>query len=776
VIASALVAAVSGPMNLLLVSRAVLCGCLLVAVSSVGASQWVEFGPNPISDGPHTGRVSAIAVTPSNPNRIFVAAASGGVWKTMDGGTSYSPLTESLPAAAIGALAIDPNNENVVYAGSGEANYANHSLYGLGLYKSTDGGMTWQVLAADAFAGRTIARILISPADGDLLYAAVGNAGGFPAKTAAKGHPLRDGPVGVFRSDDAGATWEPLLNGLPAVPTTDLAMDPADPEILYAAIGDIFGHADNGVYRTTNGGDNWTKLAGGFPLTGVGRISIAVAPSDSQRLYAVVTNPSAADGSNATLKNLYKSEDGGTTWTATNPGGGVQATYGWYLSAVVVHPTNPELFFFGGLTLLRSTDGGQAYVEVTPPHVDIHSLVFDSNDVLWCGDDGGVHRTLDFGDTWTAHNDGLGIVQFYPGVSVHPTESSYFIGGAQDNGTVRRDPAGLWIHSLGGDGGPTALHPSTPATVFAEIQGTGNIYRSINGGVNFVRVNTGIATTDRNAFFSPVAISPSDPARLLFATHRIYRSVNSGSSWTAISSDLTSGTPYAVRSMRIAPSDDQVVYAVTNDGRLQVSTDGGANWTLRLTGLPGWRRITREIVIDPTDDEIAYLAVSRFGADQVLRTEDRGATWTAIDGDLPDDPVNTVAVHRLGEVSTVFAGTDRGVYMTCDGGMHWRRMGSGLANSPVMDLVVDVGFHRLVAGTLGRGIWTLPLPGSGDADESGRTDMKDFRTFQSCVTGPAGDPGHVPPSADCAETFDLDFDGDVDLSDYICFGERMLGP
>lgn len=760
-----------------------LCSSVLVGIAnlcawnaSTYAANWTELGPMPIATGPYTGRISAIAISATDPNRMFVAGASGGLWRSVDGGNTFLPLTDQLPTLAIGAVALDPTDHNVIYVGSGEANYANHSLYGLGLFKSTDGGDSWQTLAAETFAGRTFARLIVSPADGDLLYAAVGHAGGFPARVAAKGHPLRDGPVGVFRSSDGGSTWTQLQNGLPAVAATDLAMHPTDPDILYAAIGDIFGHPENGVYRSADGGDSWEPI-GSFGNPSVGRISIAIAPTNSQRIYALVTLPCLSDGGNGFINDLYRSDDGGANWIGTNPGNSIQASYGWYLSSVVVDPSDEDVFLFGGVSLVRSLNGGGSYQFVTPPHVDIHALEYDSNGVLWCGNDGGLHRTVNNGTNWMARNNGLGLVQFYPGFSLHPTNPEFVIGGTQDNGTVRRTAAGTsWGQVLGGDGGVTALHPANPLTVFAEIQGTGNLYRSINGGANFNFAGSGIQGADRNCFLPPFDFSPTSSNTLLYATHRVYRSTNTGSTWAPISGDLTSGPPYAVRSLVIAPSADQTVYAATNDGRVLVSLNGGVDWTVKRTGVPGWRRVTRELAVDPTNDAMACLAVAQFGADKVLCTDDWGDEWTERGGDLPDVPANTIALHRAAGRLTMFVGTDAGVFMSCDAGAHWRRVGSGLPNSPVLDLRVDPTFHRLAASTLGRGVWSIPLPGTGDEDGNGRTDMRDVLAFQMCFSGPAGEDEWNAPDADCLDAFDFDFDGDVDVSDYICLGDRLGGP
>ncbi|MCH8244010.1 MAG: hypothetical protein IH897_15580, partial [Planctomycetes bacterium] len=326
----------------------------------------------------------------------------------------------------------------------------------------------------------------------------------------------------------------------------------------------------------------------------------------------------------------------------------------------------------------------------------------------------GLHISPDNGSSWTALNDGLGVVQFYPGLSLQHTNETFVLAGTQDNGVNRREGPLNWTTRLGGDGGYTALHPDVPDSMWAEFQGTGNLYFSSDGGESFEWRAIGIDVGDRNCFVPPITYSPDSPTTLLYATHRIYRTTDTGLSWTAISGDLTGGKNLghlaAVRALVIAPSNPQTVYAATNDGRILVSVDGGSVWDLKLTGIPGWPRVTREIAVDPADDAVAYLAVSQFGVDQVLRTRNRGDNWWSITGNLPDVPANSVAVYRDGELRAVFLGTDAGVYMAAGNETVWSLYGAGMPHSPVNDIVVDTHAGRLVASTMGRGMWSIELP------------------------------------------------------------------
>lgn len=686
-----------------------LAGFVLVAAAKAAilTPHWKELGPSPISGG-YNGRVSAVVCSPTNPNKVYVGGADGGVWRTLDGGSTWKSLTDAMPTSAIGSLAIHPTNDDVVYAGTGEANYANHSRPGMGILKSTDGGATWSLNGTSTFAGRSVSKIVIDPSDTQVLYAAVAAAGGFPEMAAAKGHPQRTGPYGVFKSTDGGSTWTLLAGGLPSQAATDLAIVPSAPQTVYAAIGRPFGSTDNGVYKTTNGGTTWTKLAGGLPTANLGRISVATAPSDANRVYALVVNRCDANGGGGSTLGAYKSVNGGANWTSV-PVGSFQATYGWFLCAIGVSPTNADTAFFAGFDLLRTTNGGTSFSNVTPPHVDQHAVAWDASGRVWAGCDGGVYVSSNNGTNWTSRNTGLGICQFYAGVSISPSNATTILGGLQDNGTVvRQTPSGPWGNYIGGDGGYTHIDQLSPNIGFAQYQGAGNLYRSTNGGSNWSSSGSGISGSDRSAFFSPVEVDPTNSSRVLLGTYRVYRSTNGGTSWTAISGDVSNGSG-SIRALAISKTNPNVVWLATNDGNVSKSTTGGTSFTKMLTGIPGWPRVTREVTIDPTDENTVYVAVANYGTDQVRRTTNGGTSWTSLDGDLPDIPVNVIAVDRRYGRTVIYAGTDDGVYVSGGTGS-WRRMGVGLPYCCVIDLRLDTARDRLVAATQGRGAWELSLP------------------------------------------------------------------
>jgi len=670
--------------------------------TSVSAQTWQDLGPAPIS-GPYTGRVAAVATSrdKSNADLWYIGGADGGVWKTTDAGVTWTPIGDHLPTTAVGALCVDPKNDQILYVGMGEANFANHSRYGLGLAKTVNGGKTWELYGRDTFAGRAFSRIAIDPGDSNVLYASITTAGGFPALSAARGHPGARGPLGLFQSTDAGKSWTQLGSGIPTnLSATDCAVEPTNGKIVYVAFGHIFGDSRNGIYKSTDAGKTFAKLTNGLPSSSVGRITIAIAPSRPSRLYASLVRVTSSTGGGASTLGVYRSDDAGASWTPTRSVS-YQSSYGWYLCTSVVDPNNPDRVLIGGYQMLRSTNAGSSWITRTPPHVDLHALEYDAKGRLVCGDDGGVHVSGNHGDSWTSPS-GFGLIQFYAGLSLHPTNATTIYGGTQDNGTNMRTSGRAWQHVLGGDGGYTAVD-NTGTRVFAEYQGTGNLFVSVNNG-SYRRSSSGIS--GRNCFLPPFEIDPSNALHMIYGTHRVFESTNGGSSWSAISNDLTGGG--AIRGLAIA-RDGKTMYTISNDGLVYVTEDG-RNWRRSRTGVPGWYRTTRPFAIDPNDPKRCWLAVGWFGVDQVLYTSDAGRTWTSLDGDLPDQPVHCVGiVTGQGKPYVLFAGAETGVWRTTDFGKTWELYGDGLPNAPVIDLRVDEPRKRIVVGTQGRGAWQVDL-------------------------------------------------------------------
>ncbi len=528
--------------------------------------------------------------------------------------------------------------------------------------------------------------------------------------------------------------WTALSGGLPALDATDLAIDVVTPSTLYATIGVIFGNTANGIYKSIDSGATWTRLTTGLPAGTYGRVGVACAKSNPQRLYATVMRPADSSGGGATLLGTFRSDNGGAGWTSISVGLD-PGDYGWYFTTIGINPANADNVFFGAINAMYSVNAGASFIGLAGTHPDFHASVWDAAGRMVCGNDGGVYRSVN-GGTFAALNQGLGTVQLYAGVSTSPVLADVVLAGAQDNGTnMRSGPTLTWTSEIGGDGGWTQIDQSNRLRMFGEEQGTGGLLRTEDGGANWAGAGAGI--TGRNCFLPPYLMDPATPGRMLYGTERVWVTTNYGDSWTPLSVDWTGGGAAAIRALAIAPSDSHYVYAATNDGRVLASSDFGATFSVIKTGNPGWARTTRELMVHPTLPQTVYLAGAGFGAPQVLRSVNMGATWEALDAGLPDVPVNVVGVDTRSRVPTLYAGTDAGLYVTSSDGAAWRRV-AGVPSVPVVDIVLETSRLRMVLGTQGRGAWSVAAPSYCSADFNNDGDVgtdQDIDAFFACLAG-----------------------------------------
>ncbi|MDM7914743.1 MAG: glycosyl hydrolase [Candidatus Eisenbacteria bacterium] len=670
---------------------------------------WTFRGPTNIA-----GRVTDLAVHPSNPAIVYMGAAEGGVLRTTDSGQHWTPLFDEESCISVGAVALDPLTPATVYAGTGEVNPGGGSVAygGSGIFRSTDSGDTWQGIGLEGSG--SIGRIRIDPTDPRRMYvAAMGNLWSTSEER------------GVFRTTDGGTTWERVLFVSDSTGAVDLILRPDQPRTIFAAMWERirrprayhYGGITCGVYRSTDGGDTWAPVSGGLPApsTNRGRIGLAICESQPNVMCAVYADKTGYyDG-------LYRTTDGGATWTRANDGAlsGVFASYGWWFGNVRIDPADPNKIFVLGLDFYRSTNGGTSWSETSGGmHVDHHALAFGPvpNPVIYEGNDGGVYRSTNGGSAWTLLPD-QPITQIYR-VALDPSHPGALYAGAQDNGTLRTLSGGLndWQMIYGGDGFQPLVHPQNGNRIWAQYQ-YGSLSYSSNGGGYWVGATNGISYNDRHNWNTPVAFDRSDPNRMFYGTQKVYRSTN-GTSWTAISGDLTGGAGGGsqgnvygtVTTIESSPLDGNVVWAGSDDGHVSVTTNGGGAWTDVSGALPD-RWIT-SVRTSPHARDTAYVTISGFRWNEplphVFRTTDLGANWSPIASNLPEAPANDLVVDPA-DPQRLFVATDVGVFETLDGGANWVMLGGDLPNVVVTCLAFEAVERVLVAGTYGRSFFSYDV-------------------------------------------------------------------
>jgi len=654
---------------------------------------WIELGPRPITNeywsgnAPASGRVNSIAIDPRNGSVVYIAAAQGGVWKSSDAGSTWAPLTEGLSSLASGSVALDPQFPDVVYYGTGEENFSIDSFYGDGLFRSENGGGAWTKVANAGLVGSYIARVAVAPDDANTIYVA--------------------GSRGVVVSSDRGVTWTQTLAPNNAW-ATDLVLDPLNAGVVYAAA------RGQGVFRSADHGATWALLAGGLPTTGFDRINIAIAPSNPLVLYASFV---ATGGTSGKLLGMYRTADGGTTWSLLSATPEYLGGQGWYDNCVVVKPTDANVCYAGGEYpysasvhgVIKTTNGGTSWNDVTIAgatrvHPDQHFLAYGPNGVLWLGNDGGVWKSINEASSWVNCNPGLGITEFYT-VAKHPTDPTGVIGGTQDNGTARYSGVPSWPELISGDGGPVTYLKDNPSVMFSTYVYMNPTYKWTNGGTYLGDVTGGWnGAADRVDWSNgPLVSDPQVPGTIYVGTYRVWRSANQGAAWNAISGDLTGGG--VLRAIAVGIGAPNTLWVGTSDGRVQVTTDGGASWFLRNAGLPGGIRI-RDIALDPATPLGAWTIADRASSDRVFYTADGGVTWNTITGALPAGlrPLSLLVDPRA-VPARLYVGTDYGVYVSTDGGATWLLANSGMPTVPVYQFALDTTNNQLVIATHGRGMW-----------------------------------------------------------------------
>jgi len=688
-----------------------------------------------IGPGAASGRVMSIAVNPRNRFEYYVGVASGGVWKTVNDGTTWTPVFDGEGSYSIGWVELDPNDASVVWVGTGESNSQRSVSYGDGIYRSDDGGKSWQNLGLKK--SEHIGRVVVDPRDSKVVY------------VAAEG-PLwgAGGDRGLYKSTDGGKTWKAVLTISENTGVVDVALDPSNPDILYAASYQrrrhvftlIDGGPESAIYKSTDAGATWNKLKSGLPTVDMGRIGLAVSPADPNVVYATVE---AADGKGG----IFRSSDKGATWERRNE----FDSGAMYYARVVADPKNVDRIFVMSVQLRESLDGGKTLRKVNEVnhHGDNHAIWIDpENTKHWLlGSDGGVYATFDDAASWE-YKANLPTVQFYDVAVDNATPFYNVCGGTQDyfswcgpsrtrnlNGILNSD----WFVTTGGDGFRSQVDPVDPNTIYAESQygvlvrhdkptGQELVLQPLEGkGEPPLRWN----------WDSPILISPHSHTRLYFAANKLFRSDDRGDTWKAISGDLTRQIdrnklpvmgkvwgPDAVAknqstsfygnivALAESPKREGLIYVGTDDGLIQVTSDGGMNWTKydKFAGVPEMTYVSR-LAASSHDAGTVYAAFENHKNEDfkpyLLKSTDSGKTWTSIAGDLPESgPVLAFAEDTVNP-NLLFAGTELGAYFTIDGGQRWVRLKGGLPTIAVRDMVIQAREGDLVIATFGRGFYVL---------------------------------------------------------------------
>ncbi len=709
------------------------------AAKTASSSSWYPLGPNnyaiPSSASWEAGigRINCIAFHPTNPNTFWVGVAQGGVWKTVDNGVSWTPLTDDLPMLRVSDICVNQVNPDEIYISVGDFAYfgaglklddrKRHTHYGLGVYKTTDGGGTWNptglALQQTDFDYSLTRRVLMHPSNSLSLVAA--------------------GSHGIWTTANAGVTWTQINDSI----IWDLERDPVDPNVLYASSG-FRATLDNGtaaILKSTNFGATWTVLPTGIQGQGVvQRIELAVSPSDHNYVYALCA------GMDAGFAALYRSTDAGATWTqqSTSPnilewydgfGGGGQ---GWYDLALLVDPQNRNKIYTGGINIWGSTDGGMTWDPCSywlndygqSVHADQHQFAYNplSSKYYVCND-GGLYSTeqivigswddatnipgYQWPTTWIKMSAGMQVTSFYR-CSTTPAAPGNLVAGAQDNSTYFYNGT-TWYNLFGGDGMECILHPTDPLTIYGSSQ-YGSLAVSNDGGLSYNYYTT---PPESGEWTTPYLLHPNDPNTIIAGYGNVWKSTDAGNSWTAISNFPINGglgQPNICSALAVGRSNPDYIYAAKRfyysyqePSALWVTTDGGVSWTDRTAGLPDSLYFTY-IAVDADEPATAWVTTGGFvPGNKIFKTTDAGATWTNISHNLPNLPTNCVLHDRGHARNPIYVGMDVGVFYYNDTSSSWVLYATDLPNVIVSELELDESNQQIVAATFGRGLWGVSL-------------------------------------------------------------------
>jgi hypothetical protein len=735
-----------------------------VSTTSDGTPVWTSVGPAPLPNGqtfgvtqPVSGRVSAIAVHPTNSDIAYVGTAQGGVYRTLDGGASWTAIFDNAQTLAIGSIAIAPSQPSTIYVGTGEGNFSCDAYFGVGVYRidhadgaspTLTGPFNKDGASADVLTGRAISKVLVHPTNPDIIFIAA-NSGGVGGIGCDAG--LATASRGLYRSSNAtssNATFQKLTTNTASGgnrSVSDIEFEPGNPNTMLATVVGFSTAGDGGVYRSTNAlaaSPSFTQTLSAGTATATARVELAVA-----KVGGVTTVYAATSDASGTVK---RSVDGGVNWSAALAGAtgfcGTQCTYDM---PIAVDPTNASVLYIGGnadgtatAILKKSTNATAAaptFGKVqTGLHADSHAIEIDpsNNNTVWFGSDGGVWKSANAAASWTSlNNTGFNATQFQS-IALHPTDPNYTIGGTQDNGTERMRPDGTWSRTDFGDGGFALIDQSATGT--STVRQYHTYFNQVgSGGLVALATTTssaafenwsalgcggtanGLSCNDTAvSFYAPMALGPGTPNTLYFGTDRLYRSTNSGTTMTVVSQGpFVNAVP--TTAIGISPQNDAVRIVGLRNGKVFRTMTGGATAATMadVTGTIPARYVARAVV-DPNNQNTAYVTLAAYfggATSHIYKTTNLASatpTWTGIDGgQIPDVPVNAFVVDPANS-NALYAGTDIGVYRSVDGGATWSPFSSGLPRVAVFDMAVQGVSRTLRIATHGRGMWELSIAAS----------------------------------------------------------------
>jgi len=682
----------------------------LFITNKSSAPLWKTQGPYNIG-----GRINSIAHHPGNANTIYVGNVTGGIFKTTDAGKSWAPVFDQNAYLSVGCLVIDPTDTNVVYAGTGDPNISGYPWIGNGIYRSKDAGTTWEHLGLDSVG--IVSKICINPNHPEVIYAATM---GIPFE--------RNVNRGLYKSIDGGETWQKVLYLSNETGIIDLAMVSHSPDTLFAAgwtrIRNYSESLGSGpeckIYRTFNGGQTWDTLSTNLPAEEMSRIGLCLSSGDSTEVLAQFINPAGYE-----TRGIFRSKDYGDSWEQLDPNqslNGILGGFGWYFAKIRVNPWNNNQIFVLGVDLYKSEDAGNSFFMTTPywasyeVHADKHDLVFTDSSTILLSTDGGLYKSLDGGKTWN-DIENIPNTQFYR-VAVDPNHPGYYCGGAQDNGTSygNINDSANWEHLFGGDGFQPLFVPGDTTLIYVETQNGSLYYGKKQTGDDYFSFDYFYSNSEpnRTSWDMPVCMDPNQSSTIYCGTYRVYENTQSpnNNGWTPISDDLTDGTEttfHVITALSVSSLVNRMIMAGTSDGRVHLFRNN--QWTDISAGLPQ-RYVT---CVRTSSNDSTHLFVSHSGykdneyIPHVHYSSDLGETWSDISGNMPQLAVNSSFILNGYGDSVIFAATDGGVYHTINRGQFWERSGLGMPVLPVYDLAYDDTNHTLVAGTFARSIMTLKL-------------------------------------------------------------------